>query len=34
MVEDRVDNYLRRYPESPIVEHGLGVRGHLARELP
>jgi hypothetical protein len=34
MVEDGVDNFLRRYPESPIIEHMLGALADLAQELP
>jgi hypothetical protein len=34
MVEDGVDNLLRRYPESPIIEHMLGALADLAQELP
>jgi hypothetical protein len=34
MVEAAVDKLLRRYPESPIVEHVLGALADLVRELP
>jgi hypothetical protein len=34
MVEDGVDKFLRRYPESPIIEHLLGALADPAQELP
>jgi hypothetical protein len=34
MVEDAVDKLLRRYPESPIIEHMLGALADIAQELP